>query len=53
MTDDMLRAVGKKRRGWFRVNFYNAFIDEDYRKSGGKAQRQRQGCGSKGFSTIR
>jgi membrane dipeptidase len=32
MTDDMLRAVAKNG-GVVQANFYNAFIDEDYRKA--------------------
>jgi membrane dipeptidase len=32
MTDDMLRAVAKNE-GVVQVNFYNAFIDENYRKA--------------------
>ncbi len=32
MTDDMLRAVAKNG-GVVQVNFYSAFIDEDYRKA--------------------
>ena len=32
LTDDMLRAVGKNG-GVVMVNFYSAFIDEDYRKA--------------------
>jgi len=32
MTDDMLRAVSKNG-GVVQVNFYSAFIDEDYRKA--------------------
>jgi membrane dipeptidase len=32
MTDDMLRTVAKNG-GVVQVNFYNAFIDEDYRKA--------------------
>jgi membrane dipeptidase len=32
MTDDMLRAVAKNG-GVVQVNFYNAFIDEDYHKA--------------------
>jgi membrane dipeptidase len=32
MTDDMLRAVAKNN-GVVQVNFFNAFIDEDYRKA--------------------
>ncbi len=32
MTDDMLRAVAKNN-GVVQVNFYNAFIDENYRKA--------------------
>lgn len=38
MTDDMLRAVAKNG-GVVQVNFYNAFIDEDYRKAA-EAQRK-------------
>ena len=37
MTDDMLRAMAKNG-GVVQVNFYNAFIDENYRKSA-EAQR--------------
>jgi membrane dipeptidase len=37
MTDDMLRAVAKNG-GVVQVNFYNAFIDENYRKAA-EAQR--------------
>jgi len=32
MTDDMLRAVAKNG-GTVQVNFYSAFIDENYRKA--------------------
>jgi membrane dipeptidase len=32
MTDDMLRAVAKNN-GVVQVNFYSAFVDEDYRKA--------------------
>jgi membrane dipeptidase len=32
MTDDMLRAVAKNG-GVVQVNFYSAFIDENYRKA--------------------
>jgi membrane dipeptidase len=32
MTDDMLRAIAKNG-GVVQVNFYNAFIDENYRKA--------------------
>ncbi len=32
MTDDMLRAVAKNG-GVVQVNFFNAFVDEDYRKA--------------------
>jgi membrane dipeptidase len=32
MTDDMLRAVAKNR-GVVQVNFFDGFIDEDYRKA--------------------
>ena len=39
MTDDMLRAVAKNG-GVVQVNFYNAFIDENYRKAA-EAQGQR------------
>src|ERR1700674_1668588 len=38
MTDDMLRAVAKNG-GVVQVNFYNAFIDENYRKAA-EAQAQ-------------
>ena len=38
MTDDMLRAVAKNG-GVVQTNFYNAFIDEDYRKAG-EAQKK-------------
>jgi membrane dipeptidase len=38
MTDDMLRAVAKNG-GVVQVNFFNAFIDEDYRKAS-DAQRK-------------
>ena len=37
MTDDMLRAVAKNG-GVVQVNFYNAFLDENYRKAA-EAQR--------------
>jgi membrane dipeptidase len=37
MTDDMLRAIAKNG-GVVQVNFYNAFVDENYRKAA-EAQR--------------
>jgi len=41
MTDDMLRAVAKNG-GVVQVNFYNAFIDEDYRKAAEAQAKDRQ-----------
>ena len=38
MTDDMLRAVAKNG-GVVQTNFYDAFIDENYRKAG-EAQKK-------------
>ena len=38
MTDDMLRAVAKNG-GVVQVNFFNAFIDEDFRKAFTRNQR--------------
>jgi membrane dipeptidase len=40
MTDDMLRAVAKNG-GVVQVNFYNAFIDEDYRKAADAQNKDR------------
>ncbi len=40
MTDDMLRAVAKNG-GVVQVNFYNAFIDENYRKASEAQARER------------
>ena len=40
MTDDMLRAVAKNG-GVVQVNFYNAFIDEDYRKAAEEQAKDR------------
>ena len=43
LTDDMLRAVAKNG-GVVQVNFYNAFIDENYRKAA-EAQKDSTGGG--------
>src|ERR1700690_3683693 len=40
MTDDMLRAVAKNG-GVVQVNFFNAFVDEDYRKTSGGQTKER------------
>jgi membrane dipeptidase len=40
MTDDMLRAV-TKNGGVVQVNFFNAFIDEDYRKASEAQAKER------------
>ncbi len=40
MTDDMLRAVAKNG-GVVQVNFYNAFIDENYRKAAESQMKER------------
>jgi membrane dipeptidase len=40
MTDDMLRAVAKNG-GVVQVNFYNAFIDENYRKAAEAQKNER------------
>jgi membrane dipeptidase len=40
MTDDMLRAV-TKNGGLVQVNFFNAFIDEDYRKASEAQAKER------------
>ncbi len=40
MTDDMLRAVAKNG-GVVQVNFYNAFVDENYRKAAEAQTRAR------------
>jgi len=47
MTDDMLRAVAKNG-GVVQVNFYNAFIDEDYRK-GAEAQSKDRDAAVKAY----
>jgi membrane dipeptidase len=47
MTDDMLRAVAKNG-GVVQVNFYSAFVDEDYRKAY-EAQRPLQDAAEKVF----
>jgi membrane dipeptidase len=47
MTDDMLRAVAKNG-GVVQVNFYNAFIDEDYRKAA-EAQSQDRDAAVKAY----
>jgi membrane dipeptidase len=41
MTDDMLRAVAKNG-GVVQVNFFNAFIDEDYRKASEAQKKDRE-----------
>ncbi len=41
MTDDMLRAVAKNG-GVVQVNFYNAFIDENYRKAAEAQSKERE-----------
>jgi len=41
MTDDMLRAVAKNG-GTVQVNFYSAFIDENYRKANDAQPRTRR-----------
>jgi membrane dipeptidase len=40
MTDDMLRALAKNG-GVVQVNFYSAFIDEDYRKAAEAQEKER------------
>ncbi len=40
MTDDMLRAVAKNG-GVVQVNFFNAFVDEDYRKASEAQAKER------------
>jgi len=47
MTDDMLRAVAKNS-GVVQVNFYNAFIDENYRKAA-EAQSKDRDAAVKAF----
>jgi membrane dipeptidase len=47
MTDDMLRAVAKNG-GVVQANFYNAFIDEDYRKAS-DAQKNERDAAVKAF----
>ena len=41
MTDDMLRAVAKNG-GVVQVNFYNAFVDENYRKAAEAQTKERE-----------
>jgi len=41
MTDDMLRAVAKNG-GVVDVNFYSAFVDEDYRKAAEAQKKERE-----------
>ena len=41
MTDDMLRAVAKNG-GVVKVNFFNAFVDEDYRKASEAQTKERE-----------
>ena len=48
MTDDMLRAVAKNG-GVVQVNFYNAFIDDDYRKAA-EAQNKDRDAAVKAFN---
>ncbi|PYX30041.1 MAG: membrane dipeptidase [Acidobacteria bacterium] len=48
MTDDMLRAV-TKNGGVVQVNFYDAFIDEDYRKAA-EAQAKDRDAAVKAFN---
>jgi membrane dipeptidase len=43
MTDDMLRAVAKNG-GVVQVNFYSAFIDDDYRKASDAQRKDRDGA---------
>ena len=47
MTDDMLRAMAKNG-GVVQVNFYNAFIDENYRKAA-EAQASARDAAVKGY----
>jgi membrane dipeptidase len=47
MTDDMLRAVAKNG-GVVQVNFYNAFIDENYRKAA-EAQKNERDAAVKAY----
>jgi membrane dipeptidase len=41
MTDDMLRAVAKNG-GVVQVNFYSAFVDENYRKAAEEQKKERE-----------
>jgi membrane dipeptidase len=47
MTDDMLKAVAKNG-GVVQVNFYSAFVDEDYRKAN-EAQKPQQDAAEKTY----
>src|SRR5207237_2735625 len=47
MTDEMLRAVAKNG-GVVQVNFYSAFVDENYRKAN-EAQKADQDAAEKAF----
>ncbi len=48
MTDDMLRAVAKNG-GVVQVNFFDGFIDEDFRKAA-EAQRKNEAAAVKAYS---
>ncbi len=48
MTDDMLRAVAKNG-GVVQVNFYSAFVDDDYRKAA-EAQRKDRDAAVKAYA---
>ena len=48
MTDDMLRAVAKNG-GVVQVNFYNAFVDENYRKAS-EAQAKDRDAAQKAYT---
>ncbi len=48
MTDDMLRAVAKNG-GVVQVNFFNGFIDDDFRKAA-EAQRKDEAAAVKAYS---
>ena len=51
MTDDMLRAIAKNG-GVVQVNFYNAFIDENYRKAD-EAQSKARDAAVKAYTDQR